>query len=209
MRFDLKSFQFVDDGRASDALAVAAHALHLTRTCWKAYLTISLPRMRPAAGGWQPRSEHFLPDREFVQTICALRLLLPHCGLVLSTREPPRLRDGLVRVGITSMSAGASTEPSPSVASMSPSSAPSARPSTASGTARCMIVSAFTSTIEFPIPRIASATTATTATGTPATSTSGRPKSASPIAKSRASRPRAASTRATKPPTSPPIPTAA
>ena len=94
-----------------DALAVAAHAQHLLRTCWKAYLTLSLPRMRPAAGGWQPRPEHFLPDREFVQTICALRLLLPHCGLVLSTREPPHLRDGLVRLGITSMSAGASTEP--------------------------------------------------------------------------------------------------
>jgi len=94
-----------------DALAVAAHAQHLLRTCWKAHFTISLPRMRPAAGGWQPRPEHFLPDREFVQTICALRLFLPHAGLVLSTREPPHLRDGLVRLGITSMSAGASTEP--------------------------------------------------------------------------------------------------
>lgn len=94
-----------------DAISVAAHALHLLKTCWKAHITISLPRMRPAVGGWQPQAAHFLPDREFVQTICALRLLLPHCGLVLSTREPPRLRDGLVRVGITNMSAGASTEP--------------------------------------------------------------------------------------------------
>lgn len=94
-----------------DAISVAAHALHLLRTCWKAQVTISLPRMRPAAGDWQMNTANFLPDREFVQTLCALRLLLPHCGLVLSTREPPRLRDGLVRLGITMMSAGVSTEP--------------------------------------------------------------------------------------------------
>jgi 2-iminoacetate synthase len=30
---------------------------------------------------------------------------------VLSTREPPKLRDGLVRLGITLMSAGSHTEP--------------------------------------------------------------------------------------------------
>jgi 2-iminoacetate synthase len=40
-----------------------------------------------------------------------LRLLLPTCGIVLSTREGPRLRDGLMQLGVTSMSAGASTEP--------------------------------------------------------------------------------------------------
>lgn len=94
-----------------EALSVAAHAQHLLRHCWKAQVSISLPRMRPAAGGWQPASKHLLPNREFVQLICALRLLLPHCGLVLSTREPPALRDGLVGLGITHMSAGSSTEP--------------------------------------------------------------------------------------------------
>ena len=55
----------------------------------------------------------------------------------------------------------------PSEPRSSPSSAPSALPSTASGTARCMIVSAFTSTIELPIPSTPSARTATTATGAP------------------------------------------
>ncbi len=94
-----------------EAISVAAHAQHLLRTCWKAQVNISLPRMRPAAGGWQPQAGHFIGDREFVQAICALRLLLPHCGLVLSTREPARLRDGLVTLGITTMSAGSSTEP--------------------------------------------------------------------------------------------------
>ncbi len=52
-----------------------------------------------------------MSDRELVQLVCAFRLLLPHAGLVLSTREPPALRDGLVQLGITTMSAGSSTEP--------------------------------------------------------------------------------------------------
>jgi len=43
--------------------------------------------------------------------ICAFRLLLPDVGLVLSTREPARLRNGLVPLGITLMSAGSHTEP--------------------------------------------------------------------------------------------------
>lgn len=92
-----------------EALAVAAHALYLTRRCWKAQISISLPRMRPAAGGFQ--QQYFMEDRELVQTLCALRLLLPHASIVLSTREPPRLRDGLITLGVTNMSAGSSTEP--------------------------------------------------------------------------------------------------
>lgn len=94
-----------------EAIAVAAHARHLHQHCWKAQVAISMPRMRPAAGGFQPDTRWLMNDRELVQYICALRLFLPHAALVLSTREHPSLRNGLVRLGITHMSAGASTEP--------------------------------------------------------------------------------------------------
>lgn len=93
----------------SDALAVAAHAGYLWRHCWKAQLTISVPRLRPCAGHFEPPKP--VSDRELVQLVCALRLFLPDAGLVLSTREPPRLRDGLIPLGITLMSAGSHTEP--------------------------------------------------------------------------------------------------
>ena len=46
-----------------------------------------------------------------VQLVCAFRLMFPDVGLVLSTREPARLRDGLIPLGITLMSAGSHTEP--------------------------------------------------------------------------------------------------
>jgi len=92
-----------------EALALAAHAQYLLRHCWKAQLTISLPRLRPCAGEFQPLTT--MTDRDLVQLVCALRLFLPDVGIVLSTREPARLRDALVPLGITLMSAGSHTEP--------------------------------------------------------------------------------------------------
>jgi 2-iminoacetate synthase len=92
-----------------EALSVAAHAEYLLRNCWKASLTISLARLRPCAGEFQPLTH--LTDREFTQLVCAFRLMFPDVGLVLSTREPARLRDGLIPLGVTLMSAGSHTEP--------------------------------------------------------------------------------------------------
>jgi 2-iminoacetate synthase len=92
-----------------EALCVAAHAEYLLRHCWKAYLTISLPRLRPCAGEFQPLTH--MSDREMVQLVCAFRLMFPDVGLVLSTRESPKLRDGLMALGITLLSAGSHTEP--------------------------------------------------------------------------------------------------
>jgi len=97
-----------DDWRY-EALAVAAHARFLTKTYWRTQVTVSVPRMRPSAAGYQPRT--LISDRELVQYVCALRLLLPDTGIVLSSREPPALRDGLFQVGITHTSAGSHTEP--------------------------------------------------------------------------------------------------
>ena len=92
-----------------EAICVAAHADYLLRNCWKAQLTISLARLRPCAGEFQPPAH--MSDRDLAQLVCAFRLMFPDAGLVLSTREPPKLRDGLIPLGITLMSAGSHTEP--------------------------------------------------------------------------------------------------
>jgi 2-iminoacetate synthase len=93
----------------TEALALAAHLEHLLRACWKAQFSVSLPRLRPCAGEFAPR--HPLPDREFIQLICAFRVCFPQVGIILSTREPAALRDTLLPLGITMMSAGSHTEP--------------------------------------------------------------------------------------------------
>lgn len=92
-----------------EAFCTGLHALHLARHFWRTHLTVSFPRMRPADGGFQPPNP--VSDRDFVQLICALRLLLPDAGLVLSTRESAQLRDNLLPLGITQMSAGSCTSP--------------------------------------------------------------------------------------------------
>jgi 2-iminoacetate synthase len=93
----------------SEGLALAAHASALLRRWWRCEVSVALPRLRPAAGGFEPADP--VGDAELVQLLCALRLVLPDVGVTLSTREPPALRDGLVRLGVTAMSAGSHTEP--------------------------------------------------------------------------------------------------
>jgi 2-iminoacetate synthase len=92
-----------------EATALAAHLQYLQRVCWTSQLTVSLPRLRPAAGSFEPRFP--FDDREMTQLICALRISFPQIGIVLSTREPAPLRDALAPLGITMMSAGSHTEP--------------------------------------------------------------------------------------------------
>ena len=97
-----------DDWRF-EALATAAHARLLMRNYWRSQVTVSVPRIRPSASGFQPRVA--ITDHDLTQLVCAFRLFLPDVGLVLSTREAPALRDGLHQLGITHTSAGSHTEP--------------------------------------------------------------------------------------------------
>jgi 2-iminoacetate synthase len=93
----------------SDVIALAAHASALLRRWWRCEVAVSLPRMRPAAGGFQPARP--VTDREYIQILCALRLVLPDVGITLSTRESPAFRDAAFKLGVTQMSAGSHTEP--------------------------------------------------------------------------------------------------
>jgi 2-iminoacetate synthase len=92
-----------------EAVALAAHTEYLLKHCWQAQITVSLPRLRPAAGGFRPLFS--MTDRELAQLVCAFRITFPQVGIVLSTRERAPLRDTLVSLGVTMMSAGSHTEP--------------------------------------------------------------------------------------------------
>ena len=52
-----------------------------------------------------------MSDKQLVQLICAWRIFDSELELSLSTRESPFLRDHLLPLGITSISAGSSTQP--------------------------------------------------------------------------------------------------
>ena len=105
-RLGISALYGLADWRA-EAISVAAHAGYLLRHCWKAGVTISLTRRRPCAGEFQPLTQ--IGDRELIQLMCAFRLMFPDVGLVLSTRESPKMRNGLIPLGVTLMSAGSHT----------------------------------------------------------------------------------------------------
>lgn len=92
-----------------EAIALAAHIEYLLKRCWQAQITVSLPRLRPAAGEFKPLFS--IRDDELAQLVCALRISFPQVGIVLSTRERASLRDVLALLGVTMMSAGSHTEP--------------------------------------------------------------------------------------------------
>ncbi len=92
-----------------DAFYLAVHGLHVQRTCWQSALSLSFPRLQHAPERFKiPR---LVSDRELVQLMLALRLVLPEAGFNLSTREAPALRDRMIPLGVTTMSAGSSTRP--------------------------------------------------------------------------------------------------
>jgi 2-iminoacetate synthase len=93
----------------SEAISLACHAHALIKRWWRCEVQVALPRLRPAAGGYEPTDP--VSDAALVQLLCALRILLPDVGVSLSTREPAAFRDALLPLGITSMSAGSHTEP--------------------------------------------------------------------------------------------------
>ncbi|MFH1734498.1 MAG: 2-iminoacetate synthase ThiH [bacterium] len=92
-----------------EGIALAVHAEYLMKKYWKTQLAISFPRLINTPEGFSVPAP--VDDASMVQLMLALRLYLHDAGLVLSTREPPQLRDHLIPLGITQMSAGSRTEP--------------------------------------------------------------------------------------------------
>ncbi|MEI6947597.1 2-iminoacetate synthase ThiH [Paraflavisolibacter sp. H34] len=93
----------------TDSFFTALHLRYLEKTYWKTKYSISFPRLRPFSGGLPPKVE--MSDRELVQLICAYRILNEEVELSLSTRENEKFRNNVLKLGITSMSAGSKTNP--------------------------------------------------------------------------------------------------
>lgn len=95
------------DNWREEAFFTALHAEYLQRNYPDVEIGISAPRMRPHVGSYEP--EYPVNDAELVQIILAYRLFLPRAGITLSTREKAKMRDSLLPLGITKMSAGSLT----------------------------------------------------------------------------------------------------
>lgn len=103
-----------------DMFMLGMHGRWLQQTYPHLELAFSLPRIRPRSeeeqredAGTDKGRRVFEPtpvtDREFVQAMTALRCFLPHAGITLSTRERAFMRDKLLPLGVTKISAGVCT----------------------------------------------------------------------------------------------------
>lgn len=96
------------DWRA-EGLAIGYHLHWLRKTFWSTAFTVSFPRMRPATGAFEPLEQ--VSEGNLSQLIFALRLFDQDVGLIVSTREEARYRDGMLGLGPTRYSAGSCTAP--------------------------------------------------------------------------------------------------
>lgn len=93
----------------TDSFFCALHLDYLQKKYWQTKYSISFPRIRPADGVCVPVET--LSDKELVQLICAYRLFNEDIELSISTRESENFRNNIIKLGATSMSAGAKTNP--------------------------------------------------------------------------------------------------
>jgi 2-iminoacetate synthase len=93
----------------AEGLAIGLHLAWLRKNFWATGVTVSFPRLRPAAGEFAPLVT--VSEQNLSQLIFGLRLFDPDVGLILSTREEARYRDGMLGLGPTRYSAGSCTAP--------------------------------------------------------------------------------------------------
>lgn len=93
-----------------EVLALLQHAAYLEATYGVGPHTISVPRLRLSGNEPMP-AVPLLNDDEFIRMVAVLRLAVPYTGLIMSTRESAELRDRLLDLGISQMSAASVTSP--------------------------------------------------------------------------------------------------
>lgn len=93
----------------TDSFFNAMHLNYLEKKYWQTKYSVSFPRLRPYTGNLQPKVN--MLDKELVQLICAYRIFNQEVELSISTRESEKFRNNIIRLGITSMSAGSKTDP--------------------------------------------------------------------------------------------------
>ena len=90
-----------------DIFLTGRHAKYLQDEYPDIEIGVSIPRIRPQIAGF--KAPYKVSDKDLAQIIIALRLFLPRSGITISTRESPSMRENLLSLGITRMSAGSST----------------------------------------------------------------------------------------------------
>jgi 2-iminoacetate synthase len=95
-----------------ETLGLLSHVEHMEDKFKVGPHTISVPRIEPAEGSelsCNPPDK--ISDDEFKKVVSVLRLSVPYTGIIMSTRESPVMRDALLGLGVSQISAESNTSP--------------------------------------------------------------------------------------------------
>jgi len=93
-----------------EVLGLMIHNEHLEEKYKVGFHTISIPRLCPAAGMNISEFPNLVDDAVFAKIAAIIRIAVPFTGMILSTRENHEMRNKLLQLGISQISAGSSTE---------------------------------------------------------------------------------------------------
>lgn len=92
-----------------EVLALLYHALHLEEVFGVGPHTLSVPRLKPAAGMKLEDFPYLVNNEQFKDIVAIFRLAVPYTGIILSTRESADFREEVIRLGVSQISAGSCT----------------------------------------------------------------------------------------------------
>jgi len=94
-----------------EVLSVIRHAEHLLEKFGTFPHTISVPRFKKAIGSPLSAAPYPVSDAAFERIVILYRLAVPPAGVVVTTREPAALREKVLDLGASQISAGSKTDP--------------------------------------------------------------------------------------------------
>jgi len=95
-----------------ETLGLLSHIEHMEEELKVGPHTISVPRIEPAEGSELSFNPPYrISDEDFKKVVAVLRLSVPYTGIIMSTRESAAMRDALLSLGVSQVSAESSTSP--------------------------------------------------------------------------------------------------
>jgi len=93
-----------------EVLALMMHKDHLEESFGVGPHTISVPRIKKARNVDAKGYPYAVTDIQFKRLVAIIRLAVPYTGIILSTRETSTLREEMIDIGISQLSAGSKTD---------------------------------------------------------------------------------------------------
>jgi len=95
-----------------ETLGLLSHVEHMEEKFKVGPHTISVPRIEPAEGAALSLNPPYrISDDDFKKVVAVLRLSVPYTGIIMSTRENIKMRDELLALGVSQISAESNTSP--------------------------------------------------------------------------------------------------